>query len=508
MDSSNQRKSGVLIHYFNMILDIGIAVFFTPFLIRSLGDAEYGLYRIVQSFAGQLGIMSFGVATLVARNVVQYNTLKQTKEKENFLALALSITGILSIAVLIVGFFLSLSIDGLFTETLSRDELLLAHKLYWVLIIRIVVTILTDFVNGIISSHEKFAIIQGLTSLRYILRIIVLVILIKAKFGSIAIVTTDLVLALLTLTVSGYVAFVKLREVPHYYYLDINELKSSLLFSLAIFLQAIINQVNQNLDSVILGALTTTSIVTMYSLALNLFTSFNSISSVIGSVFVPQATRMLVEKADGEKLTDLVIKPGRLQLMAGTLVITGFTLFGKEFLYFWVGPSYNGAYAVSLILMIPALIPVIQNVTNAILDAMLKRLGKSLILTVMAILNVLISIILVKQIGYIGAAIGTALSYIIGNGILMNIYLSRVTDLNLKRMYCELISNIVFVAIICMFVFYPISKIMLYRNILIMLAKIILYSVLFSICMYKFCMRSYEKELLLRPIRKVIRRKE
>lgn len=504
MREGNQRKIGVIIHYINMIIDIGIAVFFTPFLIRSLGDAEYGLYRIVQSFAGQLGIMSFGVATLVSRNVVKYNTLSKEQEKENFLAMAAAITVILAASVLVVGYALSFGIDSLFANSLTKAEISLAHRLYWILIFRIVATIVTDYFNGIISAHEKFAIIHGLTTFRYVFRVLILVILIKLNYGSISIVLTDLALGVITLIVSVCIASFGLKEKPHFYYLDRDELKSSLLFSLAIFLQAVINQVNQNLDSVILGALTTTSIVTMYSLALNLFTSFNSISSVIGSVFVPKATRMLVNNASGEELTDLVIKPGRIQLMIGSMVITGFVIFGKEFLHYWVGDSYYGAYLVSIILMVPALIPVIQNVTNAILDAMLKRLGKSLILTIMALLNVGVSILLVKKVGYIGAAIGTALSYIIGNGILMNIYLAKVTTINLKRMYKELLSNIVAIAIVCMVIFYPLGQLFREKSLIILTFKIIVYSFFYLLAMYKFCMRPYEKDLVMQPIKKIL----
>ncbi|WP_278453838.1 hypothetical protein, partial [Thomasclavelia spiroformis] len=57
----NQRKAGVILSYVSIVLNMLISLFFTPFLISSLGDAEYGIYRIVQSFAGSLSIMTFGI---------------------------------------------------------------------------------------------------------------------------------------------------------------------------------------------------------------------------------------------------------------------------------------------------------------------------------------------------------------------------------------------------------------------------------------------------------------
>ena len=280
------------------------------------------------------------------------------------------------------------------------------------------------------------------------------------------------------------------------------------IFSFAIFLQAVINQVNQNLDSVILGALTTTAVVTMYSLALTLFNSFNSLSSVIGSVFVPKATKMYVDKADWEEMTDLVIRPGRIQFMAGSLIISGFTLFGREFFRYWVGDKYGGAYAVTLVLMIPALIPVVQNVTNAILDAMLKRLGRSVILTIMAAINVGISVFLVKRMGYMGAAIGTAFSFVVGNGIFMNIYLFKVTGLNLKRMYREILSSIVFVSAgLTVLFYYPATRFFVNTGFVSFGLRVLIYTAVYFAAMYLICMRQYEKELVINPIKKIVRKK-
>ncbi len=417
----DQKKSGVIIQYINILLDFAIALFFTPFLLRSLGDAEFGLYRIVQSFSGQLSILSFGIATLVARNIVRYDTLGQKKEKENFLAMAAITTALLSFLVLLVGLILSFSLDSLFDKSLSLQELNLAKKLYWVLIINIAVTVITDMASGMLIGHEKFFIRNGLNTFKHILRVSILIVLLKLNFGALSIVCTDLCISITIMVFEFIYGFVKLKEKVHFYYLDKAELKVSLTFSFAIFLQAIVNQVNQNLDSVILGALTTTATVAMYSIALNLFTMFNSITMVFGTVFVPQATRMITKGASGKELTDLVVKPGRFAVVIGNLIISGFILFGKEFIGFWVGEKYSNAYLVAIILMIPGMLPLMQNVTNAILDAMMKRLGRSVILLLMACINVIISILLVKRIGYIGAAIGTAVSYVLGYMLFNNI---------------------------------------------------------------------------------------
>lgn len=500
----NQKKTGVLIQYINIVLNMAIGIFFTPFLIRCLGSSEYGLYRIVQSFAGQLGIMTFGIGILVTQNIVRFNTLNQKKEKENFLAMSAIISGILAVAVLVVGLILSFGIDTLFDQSLTVSEITLAKQLYWFLIINVAVTILNDMTSGIVSGHERFAIKNGIITLKYIFRVATLVLLLKLGFGSVAIVATDLGLTVLTFIINILYSILVLKEKIKFYYLDKQELRVALTFSFAILLQAIVNQVNQNLDSIILGSMTDTDTVAVYSVALNLFTMFNSITLVIGTVFTPQATRLVMSHASGEQLTDLVIRPGRLQYMMGSLIISGYILFGQEFIKFWVGDEFEGAYIIGIILMIPALIPLIQNVTNSILDAMMKRLGRSIILIVMAAVNILVSIICIKIFGYIGAAFGTAFSYIIGNLILMNVYLYKVTELNLKRMYKELLEKSWIVSIICTIIGYPLS-IIGPRRLWMLLIKMGIYVAFYGVAMYLFAMRENERMLIKNPIKKILK---
>lgn len=489
----NQKRIGVIIQYINMATSMAISIFLTPFLIHILGDSDYGVYRIVQSFAAQLSFMTFGISILVTRNVVKYNMLGQKREKENFLATAYIIAVILAILVVIIGGILFLGIDSLFSKSMTEAELFQTKKIFWLFIANLSFTILIDSVVGLVSAHEKFAVRYGALLLKNVLRVIILVVALQIFRNSLVIAIVDLLCSILLFIFYYIYGTFVLKESAKLHSLNLKEIKETMVFSTAILLQTIVNQVNQNLDSVILGAMTNTETVTMYSNALVIFTSFNSITLIVSTVFVPSATRLVVGKASSEELTDFVVKPGRLQCMIGSLILSGFFIFGKEFIRFWVGERYIGAYGVALLLMVSTFIPLVQNMTNSILDAMLKRMGRSIIAISMAIINVAISIVLIKRIGYMGAAIGTALSYIIGNGILMNIYLFKVTKINLRKMYVGILSRIWIVSIICTIAFIPCHYIR-YQSVWTLLLMIVLYMIVYCVMMYLFGTKKYEKE--------------
>ena len=91
----------------------------------------------------------------------------------------------------------------------------------------------------------------------------------------------------------------------------------------------------------------------------------------------PRATKLVAEGADGEKLTDFVIEPARIQMIIASLCIMGFSLLGRDFIQLWLGKGYEDVYKITLILIVPVVIPLIESVTNNILDAKMKRMARS-----------------------------------------------------------------------------------------------------------------------------------
>lgn len=505
----NQKKAGIAISYLNIALNMFIGVFFTPFLIKSLGDAEYGVYRVVQSFAGQLSVMTFGMSALVTRNIVYYDTQHKQKEKENFLAMALGISLILFIIAVFIGVGMYHAAGYMFNNSFSQDELIIAKRLIFLLIVNVAITILNDCFAGFITGHEKFIVSNSVKTLRLVLRIVTLVILLKAGFKSTAIVSTDVLLSFGILLFDIIYGMVVLKEKIRFHYFDKIMFKSSMLFSAAILLQAIVNQVNQNMDSLILGIMTDSKTVAVYSIALVIYTTYNGITSAVTGVFLPQATRMIAKDATNDELTELVASTGRYQFMLAGAVLSGFILFGRNFISLWVGDTYLPAYKISLILLLPVTIPLIQSVCNTILDAKMKRMSRSVVLVLMAVINVIASVIFVKKMGYIGAAYGTSLATIIGHIIIMNIYYYKSMDLDIFKMFKNIFHKILPCIIAVTVVLMPLKLINIpYSAFVEFCVKILLFIIIYSAIIYIFAMNKAEKNTVNNIFKKILKRRD
>lgn len=75
----NQLKAGAILSYISLGLNNFIALLYTPFLLRMLGQAEYGLYTLVASIVLYLTVLDLGFGTAIVR----YTALFKTQGKQN-----------------------------------------------------------------------------------------------------------------------------------------------------------------------------------------------------------------------------------------------------------------------------------------------------------------------------------------------------------------------------------------------------------------------------------------
>lgn len=136
----------------------------------------------------------------------------------------------------------------------------------------------------------------------------------------------------------------------------------------------------------------------------------------------------------------LFVQVGRIQFLIQAMVVSGFALFGKPFIRLWVGEGYEVSYWVAVLLMLAATIPLIQNLGIEIQRALNKHQFRSIAYSVMAIVNLLISIYLCQRYGAIGSAVGTCISLLAANGAVMNWYYYKECGIDIplfwKSIFC------------------------------------------------------------------------
>lgn len=431
----SERKIGAGLSYVSTALNSLVSIFITPFILAALGDVEYGIYRSISALTGQLALVSIGVGTMATVMVARYNARQDEnakRERENFLAMAITASVLIALLVLVIGGILGFGIDRLYANTLNEAQISLTKRLYALLVLNVALYLLRDVFTGIINGYEKFAYSGLLKVVRIVLRVVLILILLSLGFKSIGLVMCDLIVSVTLILLDVVFCIGKLKVKARFHYFDKLLFKMMFTFSAAILLQTIVNQVNQNLDSVILGAMIAPERVTVYSLALTIYVAYNGVGSSISSLFTPEAAR-LVQRNEGQQVIQaFTVKVGRIQLLINALILGGFICVGRDFVSIWAGSGKEDVYFISLMLLIPACLANTLCGANSVLDGYMKRMGRSVILVIMAVYNVVSSIIMIHFIDYWGAALGTATSVIVGQIGLMCLYYKRIFNFDIK----------------------------------------------------------------------------
>ena len=108
---------------------------------------------------------------------------------------------------------------------------------------------------------------------------------------AIGIVVADAVMNLVILTLNAAYACSVLEVRFKLNYWDWPLFAEVLRFAVWTFLAALVIQINFKLGSVLLGAMTTTSLVAVYAIALQINTLYNMLPTMISSVFLPRITK-------------------------------------------------------------------------------------------------------------------------------------------------------------------------------------------------------------------------
>ena len=87
MNDSNQRKIGAILSYVSIIISTVIQLLYTPFLIKMLGQSEYGLYSLVNSIIGYLTILDLGFGNAIVVYTSKYRAINDKKAEEKLLGM-------------------------------------------------------------------------------------------------------------------------------------------------------------------------------------------------------------------------------------------------------------------------------------------------------------------------------------------------------------------------------------------------------------------------------------
>ena len=434
----DQKKAGVLISYLTIGMNILVQLFYTPMMLQLLGQEEYGVYTLSSGIISYLSLFDLGLSSTYLKFYFKYKKENDSEKIAILNGTFFKVFFILSFLVTISGISLAVNISNFFEHSLTANEVGRARIVMLILTASMALTLMSNVWTAIIIANEKFVSQKGLGLFKIIFSPFIAVPLMLKGYGAVSTAIASLAVSILSLTYSFL--YCKRRIGCE---MNLRGNHKGLLFemfgfSFFIFLNDIISQINWNIDKVLLGYFRGTVETAIYGLGSQIDTIYRSLSTSISSVFVPTVNRIINEEERSAKISELFVKVGRLQYMIIFPILEGFLFYGQKFIELWAGKEYAGSYMVALLLMLPATVPLIQNIGIDIQRAKNKHKFRSIIYSVMAVINIVISIPLCIRWGAAGSAAGTFFSLALGNGLIMNVYYAKHLSLDIKSFWLEI----------------------------------------------------------------------
>lgn len=498
----NQLKAGAILNYIIILLNTLVGLLYTPFMLRTMGQSEYGLYSLVASVISYLTILDLGFGNAVIRYTAKFRAEGKQSEQYEMFGMFFILYMVTGIIALCAGSALYLNVDALFGKTMTSIELDKARIMMLLLVFNLAFTFPMSVFGSIITAYEKFVFPRILNIARILLNTLVMVCLLKMGYRAIAMVIVQTVFNVLTL-IFNYIYCKKELHIKLYFRrFQWGFLKEVAIYSFWICLNVIMDKVYWNTGQFVLGAFIGTAAVAVFAIAIQLQNLYMQFSSAISTVFLPKVTSLITIGNDDKTISDLFIRTGRIQYIIMSLVLSGFIVFGRQFIILWAGPEYKEAYLICLMFFISLLIPLIQNLGITILQARNQMKFRSLLYVGIAFIALICQILFARKWGPIGCAAAVSCALLIGQGLIMNIYYYRKQNIDIIQFWKEILK----MSVVPLFM--TIVALLLIRHVEInswlqWLSAVSVYLLVYLPVFWFISMNRSERDLIREPFRKL-----
>lgn len=492
-------------NYAIILLNTIVGLLYTPYMLRMMGKSEYGLYSLVASVISYLTILDLGLGNAVVRYTAKFRAEGKQREQYEMFGMFFVLYVIIGAVALLLGSALYFNVDAMFGATMTVEELYKARIMILLLVFNLAFTFPMSIFGSIITAYEHFVFPRAVSIIRILLNTGVMICLLYMGYRAVAMVVVQTVFNVATLLLNYIYCKRYLKIRIFFRRFRWGFLQEVAIYSFWIFLNVIMDKVYWSTGQFVLGAVVGTAAVAVFAVAIQLQVMYMQFSTAISQLFLPKITGMVATNDDNRSISDLFIRTGRIQYIVMALVLSGFIVFGRQFIVLWAGAGYEDAYIICLLFFFSLLIPMIQNLGITILQARNQMKFRSLLYIFIAMTALALQIVLARRYGGVGCAIAVSGALLLGQGLIMNIYYSKRQGIDIGRFWKEIFRmSVIPIAVTTTFLFADrMTEIDSWRELAV---GIVLFCVIYIPLFWVFSMNKYERELLMIPMRRILLR--
>ena len=407
MPSRPSPIRNTLTNWGGFVLSSLIGFLLSPVIVRELGDSVYGIWVLVASMIGYLGLLDLGVRGAVIRYVARFHAQGDHGSASSIASTAATVFTLLGVFAVLGASILAIGLPVFFHEV-PADVVPEARLALFLGGCGVGVTLIGAVYGGVIGGLQRFDLTSSWAAVSQLLRAGLVYLAVTNGYGIVA-------LSLISLASVSVFAVVTWR-LARRLYPEISIRRGlaerkwvATIFSFgltSVMIHASGMLINQA-DSIVIAAFLPVAQVTFFSIGATLVQHAQAIQRGV-TFMIPPMISALQAKGSTEGVKRTILRAARTLSTLLLPVAVTFIIRGSTFIGLWMGPQYGELSGRVLdILTFRMWFTAGITVLSTALYGLNRHRAVVPVILGEAVANLVLSIALVRPLGVVGVALGT-----------------------------------------------------------------------------------------------------
>lgn len=409
---------GTLSNYVGQFATFGAWFLLTPFILREVGVAMYGLWTLIGSVVAYGSLLDLGIWGAIIKYTAEFRALQREEESNALIGTALTIYLGLGALVIVVSVALAPLIPRLFM--VAEGQAATATTLFALMgtVVGVTIPLMTPL--AVLRGLQRYDLVNIANVIGTVVELVGIVAVLRMGGGIVGVVVVQLV----GVVVMQIPALIGIRWIAptlrfNPFYARRGFVRMVLRYSAPLFAVDVAGRLQTKSDEITIGIFLPLTMVTPYALMRKLSEVTHLLTKQFMKVLLPLASELNAEQ-DVTHLRAVYLTGTRLTLAIFLPIATLLVGLAEPLLHFWVGDAYIPYIPILGLLLIASLAATSQWPIVAILQGMAKHRILGFTAMGSGIANLVLSLLLIQPFGLIGVAWGTVIPTLIENwGIIL-----------------------------------------------------------------------------------------
>lgn len=494
----SSAKKASLLSYISVVFYVIAGFLYTPYLVKTLGLSDYGIYALAASLIGYFSL-DFGIGAAQTRLAAKYIAEGTSWKIRDMLGITsrifLAIDGLILCLLLVVYF----NATDIFSN-LTDNELVRFKNVFLITSLFVLINFPLLPLKGLFQAFDR---VYELTLIELIYKMSnvgVIVLALYLGWGIYGVVLVNVGSNILAQIFRLYYIFQKEKLSINIQAHDKSVVQFITSFSAWATIAMVADKFFFGIIPFLLAAFSNTAEVAFFAIVISIEGYTLSISRSLSGIFLPRVMKMVVKDQSRSEKTALMVKVGRIQLYIVGLIITGLISLGHEFIVHWLGDGFDKSYYCLVLVMAPCIFHLTQTIAEELLLATNNVRYRAFSYVLGSSLSVLTIVLFAPKYGALAAAIGVCLSFCFAHNLLIDIFYHKKIGVDMIRFFKECHIKIMPVLLICGVLGFCMQSYINTPSFVTFIMKGIVWAVLSSAILWLLAFNKEEKQMIIQMI--------